>query len=40
MLQAIIFIVIGVFLGWQIPQPSWAKSIQNKVVSWIKGISK
>jgi DNA polymerase-3 subunit gamma/tau len=29
MLEAIIYILIGAFIGWNLPQPSWAKSIQE-----------
>jgi len=37
MLNIIVCICIGLFIGWNIPQPSWAKKIQdfikNKFIS-------
>jgi hypothetical protein len=37
MIEAIIYIAIGAFIGWSVPQPEWAKSIQAKVVGFFKG---
>jgi hypothetical protein len=31
-------ICVGIFIGWNIPQPEWAKSLQNKVVALYKGV--
>lgn len=31
MIEAIIYILIGVFIGWSIPQPVWAKNLTDKV---------
>ena len=36
MLEALIYILIGAFIGWNLPQPSWAKNIQTKILSYIK----
>lgn len=36
MLEAIVLITVGAFIGWSIPQPSWAKVIQEKVITWVK----
>ena len=34
-LDPLFWIVVGTFVGWNLPQPSWAKKIQNKVQSII-----
>jgi len=31
MLSAIFWLVVGAFIGWNLPQPEWAKSIEEKV---------
>jgi hypothetical protein len=31
MLTAVIWLVIGLFVGWNLPQPDWAHNIQEKV---------
>jgi hypothetical protein len=31
-MYTLIILLIGVFIGWNIPQPQWAKEIQQKVV--------
>jgi hypothetical protein len=36
MIEAIIYIAIGAFIGWNLPQPEWAKSLQTRVISYIK----
>lgn len=36
MLEAIIYIAIGAFVGWNLPQPEWAKTIQSKALNFIK----
>lgn len=38
MLDTIFVLVIGMFIGWNIPQPGYAKWIQNWIVTKIKGI--
>lgn len=42
MLEAIFYIAIGAFVGWNLPQPAWAKSLQSKAVDILrqKGILK
>jgi len=37
MIEAIIFILIGAFIGWNLPQPQWAKSTQSKILNFFKG---
>ena len=36
MISAIIYITIGAFIGWNLPQPKIAKDTQKRVVDWIK----
>jgi hypothetical protein len=36
MIEAIIYIAIGAFIGWNLPQPEWAKDLQSKVISYVK----
>jgi hypothetical protein len=31
MLDTLIWIALGAFVGWNFPQPSWAKIIQEKI---------
>jgi hypothetical protein len=33
MIEAIIYIAIGTFIGWNIPQPEWSKELQTKALS-------
>lgn len=28
--------IVGLFVGWNLPQPEWAKTIQAKVLSYFK----
>jgi len=36
MFELIIGIVIGAFIGWNVPQPEYAKKIQNKISELFK----
>lgn len=36
MLVEIILVLVGAFVGWNLPQPAWAKKLQDKVVTWWK----
>lgn len=36
MIGTIIALVVGLFVGWNLPQPAWAKAVQDKVVNLIK----
>jgi hypothetical protein len=31
MLSAIFWILVGAFVGWNLPQPEWAKRVEEKV---------
>jgi hypothetical protein len=36
MWSALFWICIGIVIGWNLPQPPWAKSLQDKVVTAIR----
>ncbi len=36
MLETILWIALGAFVGWNFPQPFWAKAIQAKLTALIK----
>jgi hypothetical protein len=36
MLEIIIYLAIGAFIGWNLPQPQWARTIQQKVIDFFK----
>ncbi len=36
MLEAILLLLAGAFVGWNFPQPWWARAAQDKVVNWWK----
>jgi hypothetical protein len=35
MLDTLLWIAVGAFVGWNFPQPFWAKMIQDKIKSMI-----
>lgn len=40
MLEALLLIAIGAFIGWNFPQPWWAKQVQEKTKELIKKVIK
>jgi hypothetical protein len=38
MLYAIFWIMVGVFIGWNLEQPHWARELQAKVVGLVKAV--
>jgi len=38
MIEAGMYIVIGIVIGWCWPQPKWAAAAQAKIVAWVKGM--
>jgi hypothetical protein len=36
MLDIIFWIAVGAFVGWNFPQPFWARAIQAKITNLIK----
>lgn len=39
MWSALFWICVGIVIGWNLPQPPWAKSLQDKAIAAIKGES-
>jgi hypothetical protein len=37
MLDIILCIAVGAFVGWNFPQPVWARAIQAKITTMIRG---
>jgi hypothetical protein len=37
MIEAAIYVLIGAFVGWNLPQPSWAKNVQDRILAVIRG---
>jgi len=38
MWSTLFWVCVGILIGWNLPQPAWAKSLQDKVVAAIKGL--
>lgn len=36
MLDTLLLILVGAFIGWHFPEPFWAKIIKSKLVSMFK----
>jgi len=36
MIEMLIWLAVGMLIGWNFPQPVWAKAAQDKVVGWFK----
>lgn len=34
-MNIVLWIAIGAFIGWNFPQPWWAKAIQEKIISML-----
>lgn len=34
MLDSLLFLILGAFIGWNLPQPEFAKTLQEKVMSY------
>lgn len=37
MIEVAIYVLIGAFVGWNLPQPSWAANVQAKLISFFRG---
>lgn len=36
MLETVFWIVVGIFIGWHIPEPLWIQELRNKLWEKIK----
>ena len=39
MTNTVLLVLIGAFVGWNLPQPIWAKWIQSKAVDILKKVT-
>ena len=39
MLDTIFWVLVGLFIGWNLPQPTWAKYVQTMIMGWISKVS-
>jgi len=37
-METILFILLGMFIGWNLPQPSWAMFIQNRLLDYVRRL--
>ena len=37
-METILFILLGMFIGWNFPQPTWAKYVQRKMVDFLRKV--
>ncbi len=37
-MYTLIILVIGIFIGWNLPQPPWAKIFQDNVVGFLRTL--
>jgi len=35
-MTTLLTLLIGMFIGWNLPQPDWARAIQDKIVSMLQ----
>lgn len=36
MFDTLFWVAVGAFIGWNLPQPFWAKMIQEKILSMVR----
>jgi len=39
-MSTLITLLIGMFIGWNLPQPGWARAIQDKVVQLLNSTTR
>lgn len=39
MIEILFFIAVGMFIGWNLPQPPWARQLQDKAVRFFYGLT-
>ena len=40
MLSILFWVAVGIVIGWNLPQPGWAKSLQENLVAALKGVKR
>lgn len=38
MIETLFCIAIGILIGWNLPQPSWAKDLQDRAVEFVRNL--
>ncbi|HYN77319.1 MAG TPA: hypothetical protein VES73_05960 [Lamprocystis sp. (in: g-proteobacteria)] len=39
MFTALFFIAVGIVIGWNLPQPTWATEWQTKALSFVRSLT-
>lgn len=39
MMYTLIVLAIGVFIGWNLPQPPWARALQGNLVRFVRSLT-
>lgn len=37
-MATLFWICVGIVIGWNMPQPAWARDVQRRVVSWLRSL--
>jgi len=37
-MSTLLVLIIGMFIGWNLPQPAWARSLQDKLLGMIRHL--
>jgi hypothetical protein len=37
-MTSLFWLLVGAFVGWNVPQPKWAVDAKAKVVAFVKGL--
>ena len=37
-MSTLFWITIGMFIGWNLPQPAWARQLQQQIVATVKSL--
>ena len=40
MIETLFCIAIGILIGWNLPQPAWAKDLQDRAVELIRNLTR
>ncbi len=37
-MSTLLILIIGIFIGWNLPQPAWAKTIQERLLDMMRSM--
>jgi hypothetical protein len=40
MIETLFCIAIGILIGWNLPQPAWAKDLQDRAVDFLRNLTR